>query len=151
MIAKTFVQTGEYNRFVEFCDACRKYRYIGLCYGPPGVGKTLSARHYTGSDLIERMIPYGSPDSISSERTLDSNSVFYTVNVSNTPLQIERQLDELRQRVTFLSRAAIAIADKRKRLKEEQHQARESTMDWDTLLKMQRGLQKEIDANERNV
>ncbi len=41
-----FIETAEYKRFQEFCDACKEDKYIGLCLGYSGVGKTLSAYHY---------------------------------------------------------------------------------------------------------
>lgn len=54
---KTFIETKEYKRFAEFCDACIKYKYIGICYGAPGVGKTLSSRYYCNWDNIENKLP----------------------------------------------------------------------------------------------
>src|SRR5216117_4128880 len=89
-----FVVTHEHQRFAEFCDACRRYRYIGLCYGPPGVGKTLSARHYAQWDLFEAQFPryvydYAPP------QVMALRTVLYTPSVSNSPGRIAKDVAKL--------------------------------------------------------
>lgn len=89
-----FVVTREYRRFAEFCAACRRYRYIGLCYGPPGVGKTLSARHYARWEEVEacRALPRAPLSTL--QALWDNDTVFYTPPVANSPNQIEREISE---------------------------------------------------------
>lgn len=75
----SFLVTKEYKRFVEFCDACRRYKYIGICYGPPGVGKTVSARHYTKWDFLGPLLKYSSNDRLkTSNEVLNCHTIFYT-------------------------------------------------------------------------
>jgi DNA transposition AAA+ family ATPase len=101
VVQHEFLITREYWRFVEFCDACRRHRYIGLCHGAPGVGKTLSARYYTQADLMEPppahtlhaspFAAFGAPQTL-----------FYTPPVSNSPRQVQGDLTRLRNMRTVL-------------------------------------------------
>ena len=92
-----FIVTKEHRRFAEFCDACKQYRYIGLCYGPPGVGKTLSARYYSNWDKVKAYLPFGeSPDETLKE-VLGSDTVFYTAPVLTSPKEIAREINHWRQ------------------------------------------------------
>lgn len=50
-----FFTTKEYKRFSEFCEDCKRDKYVGLCYGPPGVGKSNSAHAYSNWDEVERL------------------------------------------------------------------------------------------------
>lgn len=42
-----FIKTKQYKQFAEFCKACHRDQYIGLCYGSAGAGKTEAAKHYS--------------------------------------------------------------------------------------------------------
>jgi DNA transposition AAA+ family ATPase len=92
--ALSFIATREHGRFAELCDACRRERYIGLCYGPPGVGKTLSARHYAGWDgagpvHLRYRMGAGAP-----ARLLEARTLVYTPSVASSPRQIAQEMSE---------------------------------------------------------
>jgi hypothetical protein len=97
-----FVVTTEHRRFAEFCDACRRYRYIGLCYGVPGVGKTLSARHYANCENIAANLPAREAPATALTALLESHIVFYIPGVVNTPAQVAHDLEHLRSALRAL-------------------------------------------------
>ncbi|WP_026585301.1 AAA family ATPase [Bacillus sp. J33] len=90
-----FIETKEYKRFAEFCDACIKYKYIGICYGLPGVGKTLSSRYYSNWDFIEKQIDYKKANEIginADEKILEAKTIFYTAPA----VRATKMTDEIR-------------------------------------------------------
>jgi DNA transposition AAA+ family ATPase len=125
------VNTLEHRRFVEFCDACRQYGYIGLCYGPSGVGKTLSARHYSRWERLReadrwRAAPAESP-------ALDT--VFYTPSVINSPGRIEADIHRYREQLKDLVRRPLRLEATEKlsaiRQRDDQHTKEAAyTEDW---------------------
>ena len=93
-----FIVTKEYRRFAEFCDACREARYIGLWYGLPGVGKTVSARQYARWNQLESLLGGLPPYRHSSTPPRDSGpwrTLLYTPGVTNTPRTVENAVGNL--------------------------------------------------------
>ena len=97
-----FIPTKEYQRFVEFCQACRRERYIGLCYGSAGVGKTVSAEVFSRWPLIDTLIEEG-PKGSYLKNSKDCRSILYTPNVANSPTQIRRELESSQYRLNLVS------------------------------------------------
>lgn len=99
-----FVVTKQHRRFAEFADACRRERYIGVCYGPPGVGKTLSARQYTHWDEIGDWLTRSwlEPDGSGPDVLATSRSVLWTPTVTVTPRQLDQQVPMLCRRFSTI-------------------------------------------------
>ena len=97
-----FQLTREHRRFTEFADAVRTHRYIGLCWGAPGVGKTLSARHYAGADDWDQWQP-PFPEHLDPvpERVLETRTAFFTPTVSATVREIDQGLPRACQQISF--------------------------------------------------
>ena len=101
----TFIATKEHRRFTEFADTVRRHRYIGLCYGPAGVGKTLSARRYARWDLAEPLLLTWGPRDPSDAKVYAalsrSRSVFYTPTVAGGLRELRDEMKRLTDRVNI--------------------------------------------------
>ena len=82
-------------------DAVRRGHTIGLCFGPAGVGKTLSARRYARWDKAHDLLTYWGPRSDNDAKIYAalnrSRTVLYTPSVLTTPRTLK---DELTQAIT---------------------------------------------------
>lgn len=106
--ASEFVVTKQHRRFAEFCDAVRRDRYIGLCHGAPGAGKTLSARHYSSWDTIGAAVrSYRFYEGVAPAAAIEARTIFYTPTVHNTPRTIDKDLSWLHTRFSWAVETAL--------------------------------------------
>ena len=92
LVEQPFLATREHARFVEFAEACAHYRYIGVCHGRPGVGKTRSAREFSSFPDLGEYAVLRPIAALLGEKVARCRAVFYTVSVSNTPKTIDAVL-----------------------------------------------------------
>jgi AAA domain len=134
--ASPFLITSEYRRFAEFCDACRHYRYIGLCHGLPGVGKTLSARHYAAWDLFEALPSVWQADDAALAGFAAADTVLYTPEIVNSPRGVADGVRQLCGSLRLIreepQRRAESIAA-RLQAREEERRQRELLLEVDWL------------------
>jgi DNA transposition AAA+ family ATPase len=109
----TFLVTKEHRRFAEFADACRRDRSIGVCSGPPGVGKTRSARHYARWDdveagLAEQRATLGADIP---PKLADCHTLVHTPTVTTTPRRLGEDLTWLSANFNELVRSAREAAE----------------------------------------
>ncbi len=97
-----FIETQEHRRFTEFCDACRQYRYIGLCYGAPGVGKTVSAEIYTEWGRMQQLSHLQRTELPPISNPFTGRAILYTVAVSASPGRVEKDIRQLRSQLNYV-------------------------------------------------
>jgi DNA transposition AAA+ family ATPase len=80
-----------------------------VCYGPPGVGKTQSARPYANSDELEPALrTFKFYDSDVAELDLDARTIVYTPKVHNTPRIVDKEVRYLQDRLGWLIEIELA-------------------------------------------
>jgi len=98
-----FIVTKEHRRFTEFVATIRQHRTIGLCFGPAGVGKTLSARRHAHWDLAEPLLHTWGPRDPSDTKVYAalarSRTVFHMPTVGGTLQELRKDLHRLTARV----------------------------------------------------
>lgn len=126
-----FLVTKQYQLFAEFCDACRHYHYIGLCYGAAGVGKTWSGRYYARWDVIEPIPLTGtlatSLPPLPAE-IMACRAIFYTPSQTVSPRMIEDQIDYLRTKLKY------AVTDAKNAAQDNVEPRRSSPQDYTELI-----------------
>jgi len=98
-----FVVTKEHRRFAELCDAVRRERYIGVCYGPPGVGKTQSARRYANWATLEPNLRQSTlTNPVTDDVDITARTILYTPKVHNTPRIVDNDVRTFHDRLGWL-------------------------------------------------
>ncbi|GAA3130291.1 hypothetical protein GCM10020255_003840 [Rhodococcus baikonurensis] len=98
--AGRFIVTKEHRRFTEFADTVKREHTIGICYGPAGVGKTLSARRYAHWNKIGPYLDaWSSRDAVIHAELNRTRTLYYTPYSGTTPRRIRDDIHKSSRRI----------------------------------------------------
>ena len=97
-----FVVTREYELFAEFLGAVRRYRWMAVCTGEAGVGKTRYAERYATWDVIKPVFPRHAYCGDLPREVAECRTVYYKVPVVVTPKQLVNEIKDRRRIVSQL-------------------------------------------------
>ncbi|WHP16527.1 AAA family ATPase [Cellulomonas sp. ES6] len=104
-MSERFIVTKEHRRFTEFADSVRRGRTIGMCFGPAGVGKTVSARRYAHWDQAHELLtdwgPRSDDDAKIYAALAKNRTALYTPGVLTTPRLLREDLDRIITRTSI--------------------------------------------------
>lgn len=103
-----FVVTREYDMFVEFCEEVRRRRWLAVCTGDPMVGKTTYAERYTMWDVVSSVYPVYAHSRKPPAEVASCPGVYYKAQVTNTPKQLQTEIEERHRIVSY----AIDVAER---------------------------------------
>lgn len=86
-----FLESVAHFNLVELATVCRDDKKIGLCFGKPGIGKTLSAKRFCNWPVIEANMTSRNGLPVEPATMMLCDSVYYlpSVTVSASRLRIE--------------------------------------------------------------
>ena len=120
-----FLESESHFNLVELATVCREDRKIGLCFGKPGIGKTVSAKRFCNWQTIEANLTTKSTVSVEPAAMMLCDSIYYLPSVTVSAPRLRSELTQLRNRfedaflraVSWQSPAAWAQETQKQHLK----------------------------------
>ncbi len=93
-----FLESVSHFNFVELATVCRDDKKIGLCFGKPGIGKTLSAKKFCNWPTIEANLTSRNGVPVEPATMMLCDSVYYLPSVTVSAPRLRSELNLLKNK-----------------------------------------------------
>jgi len=93
-----FLESVSHFNLVELATVCRDDKKIGLCFGKPGIGKTLSAKRFCNWQTIEANLAVKNGTPLDPASMILCDSVYYLPSVTVSAARLKNELTVLKNR-----------------------------------------------------